>query len=252
MGHAVASARHAALPAASSARASWSSSTATPTGTTSGARPACRTRCAHRRAQALPRAVRRGCAGSSWRRSSARNRAGGTTWCSCRRRETFDAREVARSRRPHADSVTSSRPHAATASSGSFPSAASCLRATRWRRPVRSCRPTARWTRGSRRSRRWETDERVRSVVPAHGPIGGREILSRNVAYLEGAAERTPDRAHRPADAVLSRHACEERGGESRQLLGNATSYQLLSCQPSAASGRAIRRRAPRLPPRAP
>ena len=40
--------------------------------------------------------------------------------------------------------------------------------------------------------RRWETDERVRSVAPAHGPIGGREILTRNVAYLEGLRSGHP------------------------------------------------------------
>ena len=39
---------------------------------------------------------------------------------------------------------------------------------------------------------RWETDERVRSVIPAHGPIGGREILSRNIAYLEALRNGRP------------------------------------------------------------
>jgi glyoxylase-like metal-dependent hydrolase (beta-lactamase superfamily II) len=29
-------------------------------------------------------------------------------------------------------------------------------------------------------------DARVRTVVPAHGPIGGREILRQNITYLEG------------------------------------------------------------------
>ncbi|HUR93276.1 MAG TPA: MBL fold metallo-hydrolase [Gemmatimonadales bacterium] len=40
--------------------------------------------------------------------------------------------------------------------------------------------------------RRWEADERVCSVVPAHGPIGGREILSRNIAYLEALRSGHP------------------------------------------------------------
>ncbi len=34
--------------------------------------------------------------------------------------------------------------------------------------------------------RRWSRDPRVRTVVPAHGAIGGREILERNIAYLQG------------------------------------------------------------------
>ena len=34
--------------------------------------------------------------------------------------------------------------------------------------------------------RRWAGDARVRTVIPAHGPIGGREPLERNIAYLEG------------------------------------------------------------------
>jgi glyoxylase-like metal-dependent hydrolase (beta-lactamase superfamily II) len=34
--------------------------------------------------------------------------------------------------------------------------------------------------------RRWAGDERVRRVVPAHGAIGGREIVQRNAEYLEG------------------------------------------------------------------
>jgi len=34
--------------------------------------------------------------------------------------------------------------------------------------------------------RRWERNPRVRTVVPAHGAIGGREILQRNIHYLQG------------------------------------------------------------------
>lgn len=40
--------------------------------------------------------------------------------------------------------------------------------------------------------RRWADDERVRIVIPAHGPIGGREILRQNIAYLEGILTRHP------------------------------------------------------------
>ncbi len=34
--------------------------------------------------------------------------------------------------------------------------------------------------------RRWAADERVRTVIPAHGPIDGREIIRRTAEYLEG------------------------------------------------------------------
>jgi len=40
--------------------------------------------------------------------------------------------------------------------------------------------------------RRWAHDARVHSVVPAHGPIGGRELLEENVAYLEGILSGRP------------------------------------------------------------
>jgi len=40
--------------------------------------------------------------------------------------------------------------------------------------------------------RRWEHDSRVRTVVPAHGAIGGREILQRNIAYLQGLLDGQP------------------------------------------------------------
>lgn len=35
---------------------------------------------------------------------------------------------------------------------------------------------------------RWLGDARVTTVVPAHGPVGGRELLERNVRYLRGLA----------------------------------------------------------------
>ena len=49
--------------------------------------------------------------------------------------------------------------------------------------------PLAEWV-GALRSR--AGDSRVRTVVPAHGPIGGREILEQNAAYLEGILTGRP------------------------------------------------------------
>jgi glyoxylase-like metal-dependent hydrolase (beta-lactamase superfamily II) len=40
--------------------------------------------------------------------------------------------------------------------------------------------------------RRWERDPRVRTVIPAHGAIGGREILQRNIGYLQGLLDEQP------------------------------------------------------------
>jgi glyoxylase-like metal-dependent hydrolase (beta-lactamase superfamily II) len=36
---------------------------------------------------------------------------------------------------------------------------------------------------------RWRDDGRVVTVVPAHGPVGGRELLEHNVRYLRELAE---------------------------------------------------------------
>ena len=41
--------------------------------------------------------------------------------------------------------------------------------------------PLGRWVAGLER---WERDSRVRTVVPAHGPVGGVEILRQNIGYL--------------------------------------------------------------------
>jgi glyoxylase-like metal-dependent hydrolase (beta-lactamase superfamily II) len=49
--------------------------------------------------------------------------------------------------------------------------------------------PLGQWT---ARLRRWRDDPRVRSVVPAHGPVGGREILSRNLDYLQALLDGRP------------------------------------------------------------
>lgn len=45
--------------------------------------------------------------------------------------------------------------------------------------------PLTEWISGLRR---WADDPHVRTVVPAHGPVGGRELLTQNIAYLESIA----------------------------------------------------------------
>ena len=49
--------------------------------------------------------------------------------------------------------------------------------------------PVSAWVAGLER---WERDRRVRTVVPAHGPIGGVEILQRNIRYLRGLLDGRP------------------------------------------------------------
>lgn len=49
--------------------------------------------------------------------------------------------------------------------------------------------------------RRWAADERVRTVIPAHGAIGGREILQQNVEYLEGILTGRPVEPRGPLTA---------------------------------------------------
>jgi glyoxylase-like metal-dependent hydrolase (beta-lactamase superfamily II) len=49
--------------------------------------------------------------------------------------------------------------------------------------------PLAEWVAGLER---WERDPRVRTVVPAHGPIGGIEVLRRNIRYLRGLLDGRP------------------------------------------------------------
>jgi len=39
---------------------------------------------------------------------------------------------------------------------------------------------------------RWQRDPRVRTVVPAHGPIGGVEILQSNIRYLRALLDGRP------------------------------------------------------------
>jgi len=55
--------------------------------------------------------------------------------------------------------------------------------------------PLAKWIAGLQR---WEGDARVRTVVPAHGAIGGREILRRNILYLQGLRDGNPVEATDP------------------------------------------------------
>lgn len=40
--------------------------------------------------------------------------------------------------------------------------------------------------------RRWEDDGRVAAVVPAHGPVGGVDVIARNVAYLQAILDGHP------------------------------------------------------------
>lgn len=43
----------------------------------------------------------------------------------------------------------------------------------------------------------WAADPRVQTVIPAHGPVGGRKLIERNVVYLQslrdGTAIETPE-----------------------------------------------------------
>jgi glyoxylase-like metal-dependent hydrolase (beta-lactamase superfamily II) len=49
--------------------------------------------------------------------------------------------------------------------------------------------PLAGWIAGLER---WAADERVQTVVPAHGAVGGREILQSNIRYLQGLRDGRP------------------------------------------------------------
>lgn len=39
---------------------------------------------------------------------------------------------------------------------------------------------------------KWERDERVKHVIPSHGVVGGRELLRRNIIYLENLKSGSP------------------------------------------------------------
>jgi glyoxylase-like metal-dependent hydrolase (beta-lactamase superfamily II) len=62
--------------------------------------------------------------------------------------------------------------------------------------------PLASWIAGLER---WEEDPRVRTVVPAHGAVGGREILRRNIAYLRGLRDGTPEAVNEPLSVFYRR-----------------------------------------------
>jgi glyoxylase-like metal-dependent hydrolase (beta-lactamase superfamily II) len=49
--------------------------------------------------------------------------------------------------------------------------------------------PLAEWIAGLER---WAADVRVLTVVPAHGAVGGREILEHNIRYLQSLRDRRP------------------------------------------------------------
>ena len=40
--------------------------------------------------------------------------------------------------------------------------------------------------------RRWADDERIKTVIPSHGPIGGRELIQNNIAYLQAIVDGSP------------------------------------------------------------
>jgi glyoxylase-like metal-dependent hydrolase (beta-lactamase superfamily II) len=55
--------------------------------------------------------------------------------------------------------------------------------------------PVGQWIAGLQR---WASDPRVRSVIPAHGAMGGREILDRNIHYLQGLLDGRPIEVDEP------------------------------------------------------
>jgi glyoxylase-like metal-dependent hydrolase (beta-lactamase superfamily II) len=60
---------------------------------------------------------------------------------------------------------------------------------------------------------RWERDPRVQTVVPAHGPIGGIEILERNIHYLRRLLDGHPVKASGPlTDFYRRTHEANLRG----------------------------------------
>ncbi len=65
------------------------------------------------------------------------------------------------------------------------------------------------------RLRAWVGDERVQTVIPAHGPVGGRELIRRNIAYLAGLRDGTgPVPAPLP-DFYREAHAANLRYSET-------------------------------------
>jgi glyoxylase-like metal-dependent hydrolase (beta-lactamase superfamily II) len=71
--------------------------------------------------------------------------------------------------------------------------------------------PIGQWIAGLEK---WESDERVQHVIPAHGKIGGRELLRQNIDYLQnllaGISPAVPDNLddfYREAHRNNLRHA---------------------------------------------
>jgi glyoxylase-like metal-dependent hydrolase (beta-lactamase superfamily II) len=63
--------------------------------------------------------------------------------------------------------------------------------------------------------RRWAADQRVRAVIPAHGTIGGREILEQNAEYLQGILSGHPIEPRGPLTAFYrDTHANNLRNGK--------------------------------------
>lgn len=47
---------------------------------------------------------------------------------------------------------------------------------------------------------KWERDARVQHVIPAHGKIGGRELLRQNIDYLQNLRDGIPPQIPEPLD----------------------------------------------------
>jgi glyoxylase-like metal-dependent hydrolase (beta-lactamase superfamily II) len=62
---------------------------------------------------------------------------------------------------------------------------------------------------------RWRDDARVVTVVPAHGPLGGRELLEQNVRYLRGL-----EAGGGPADLPALRPFYRETHRRNQELAG--------------------------------
>lgn len=70
--------------------------------------------------------------------------------------------------------------------------------------------PVAKWV---AELERWERDPRVHTVVTAHGPVGGVEILSRNIRYLKALLDGHPLEVSDPlTDFYRTTHTANLRG----------------------------------------
>ena len=74
--------------------------------------------------------------------------------------------------------------------------------------------PLAGWIAGLER---WAADERVQTVVPAHGAIGGREILQNNIRYLQALLDGRPAETTGPlTDFYRATHEANRRAAGMR------------------------------------